>query len=162
MTGIDWILLAILAISLLLGAWRGLVYEVLSVLAWVAAFFVAYLFAPDIAGHLPLGDIGDPIHFAAAFVLLFILVAFVGGLLAALIKKAVTAVGLRPVDRALGMVFGIARAAIILLAIAVVARLVPALGTSPAWRQSIGAPYLIAGLESVTPMLPERFARIIQ
>jgi membrane protein required for colicin V production len=34
----DWVLLTVLALSLLLGAWRGLVFEVLSVLGWVAAF----------------------------------------------------------------------------------------------------------------------------
>ena len=43
MSTTDWILLALLAASMVLGAWRGLVYEVLSVLGWIAAFLLAHL-----------------------------------------------------------------------------------------------------------------------
>ena len=38
---LDWVLLAVLLVSLLLGLWRGLVYEVLSVVSWIAAFVLA-------------------------------------------------------------------------------------------------------------------------
>lgn len=162
MTGIDWITLGVLLISLLLGLWRGLVYEVLSLLSWLAAFIAAQWFAPELAARLPLGELGEPLRYAAAFVLLFILVAFAGGLVAALLKKIVTAVGLRPVDRALGMLFGMARAMILLLALTVIARLVPALGGSPAWRGSVAAPYLTAALLWFKPSLPDGFARLIQ
>ena len=53
MAALDWVFAAILLASLLLGAWRGLVYEVLSVVSWIAGFLVAQLFAPGVAhsGH---------------------------------------------------------------------------------------------------------------
>jgi membrane protein required for colicin V production len=54
MASTDWILLAVLAASLLLGVWRGLVYEVLSVIGWIAAFLLAQWFAPDVAEKLPM------------------------------------------------------------------------------------------------------------
>ena len=54
MSTTDWILLALLAASMVLGAWRGLVYEVLSVLGWIAAFLLAQWFAPDVADKLPM------------------------------------------------------------------------------------------------------------
>ena len=41
MSSTDWILLTVLAASMLVGAWRGLVYEVLSVMGWIAAFLLA-------------------------------------------------------------------------------------------------------------------------
>ena len=160
MTVVDWILLGVLAISLLLGAWRGLVYEVLSLVSWTAAFLTAQWLAPSLALHLPLGELAEPLRYAAAFALIFILIAFIGGLLVSLIKKAVNAVGLRPVDRALGMVFGVARASVLLLAVAVVAGLTP-LGQSPVWRESVGAPYLNALLVWLKPTLPPTFARYI-
>ena len=47
MATLDWVFLGVLAISLLLGALRGLVYEVLSVLGWIAAFLLAQWLAPD-------------------------------------------------------------------------------------------------------------------
>ena len=46
MTPVDWILLAVLLASLLLGAWRGLVYELMSMLGWIAAFVLAQWWAP--------------------------------------------------------------------------------------------------------------------
>ena len=49
MSSTDWILSAILAASMLLGVWRGLVYEVLSVIGWIAAFVLAQWFAPRVA-----------------------------------------------------------------------------------------------------------------
>jgi membrane protein required for colicin V production len=44
---LDWVFIAVLVASLMLGAWRGLVYEVLSVMSWIAAFVLAQWLAPD-------------------------------------------------------------------------------------------------------------------
>ena len=41
MTGFDYAIIAILAASVVLGAWRGMVSEVMSLAAWVVAFLVA-------------------------------------------------------------------------------------------------------------------------
>jgi membrane protein required for colicin V production len=38
---LDWIFAAVLLASMAIGAWRGLVFEVLSVAGWVASFFLA-------------------------------------------------------------------------------------------------------------------------
>ena len=37
----DWVLLGVMFTSMVVGLWRGLVYEVLSLVGWVAAFFLA-------------------------------------------------------------------------------------------------------------------------
>src|SRR4051812_27382656 len=102
MTALDWVFLAVLVASLLLGAWRGLVYEVLSVISWVAAFILAQWFAPQAAALLPLGNSSEVVRYAAGFVVVFIAVVFAGALSGLLIKKLVEAVGLRPIDRLLG------------------------------------------------------------
>jgi membrane protein required for colicin V production len=47
-------LLAVLGASLLLGAWRGLVYELMSMLGWIAAFVLAQWWAPEVALRLPM------------------------------------------------------------------------------------------------------------
>ena len=49
MAALDWIFVALLLASMLMGAWRGLVYEVLSLAGWVVAFLVAQWFAADAA-----------------------------------------------------------------------------------------------------------------
>jgi membrane protein required for colicin V production len=53
MTGADWILIGIVILSLLVGLWRGLVFEVLSLVGWVAAFFLAQWLAVTVAVLLP-------------------------------------------------------------------------------------------------------------
>jgi membrane protein required for colicin V production len=156
MSSTDWILIALLTASMLVGAWRGLVYEVLSVIGWIAAFLLAQWFAPDVAEKLPMQSSGETLRYAAAFVLVFIASVFVAGLLSALMKKLISAVGLRPVDRILGAVFGIFRGLILLLALSVVVHMT-ALQESDWWVESQGGPMLMTLLKGLRPMLPEKF-----
>jgi len=142
MAAIDWILVAVLAASMLLGAWRGLVYEVLSVMGWIAAFVLAQWFAPDVAEKLPMQNSGETLRYAAAFVLVFIVSVFVAGLISALMKKIISVVGLRPVDRILGATFGLFRGLILLLAFSVVVH-TTALQESDWWLESQGGPMLM-------------------
>ena len=160
MANLDWIALAVLLVSLCVGAMRGLVYEVLSLLVWVAAFFAAQMFAPAVAPSLPLSGMGEPMRHAAAFVLVFVGMAFAAGLVAWLVKKLVEAVGLRPVDRALGAVFGTLRGAVLLLAVAVVVGMTP-MKNSAWWTQSAAAPLLMGALQQLKPVLPQEFAKYI-
>jgi len=62
------------------------------------------------------------------------------------------------IDRALGGGFGLLRGAVLLLAVASVVSLTPA-SRSPAWQQSQGAAWLVAGLQTLKPVLPETFAQ---
>ncbi|RYX88899.1 MAG: CvpA family protein [Comamonadaceae bacterium] len=161
MAAVDWIFVAVLALSLLIGAWRGLVYEVLSLLGWAVSFYVAQWFAPVVAEHLPMTTVSEPVRYAAAFVLLFIVSVFVAGLLSVLVKKLIEAIGLRPVDRTLGALFGLVRGVILLLVAAVVMNMTT-LHEAEWWQESKGAPVLAAALHGLKPLLPEQFARYIE
>lgn len=160
LTGLDWILLAVLGASLLLGLWRGLVYEVLSVLGWAVSFYAAQWMASDVAAMLSMPSLSDPLRYAAAFVLIFVAALFAWGLLAFVVKKLVDAVGLRPIDRVLGAVFGVLRGVILLLAATVVVNMT-AMKTSDWWTESRGAPLLSRVLKGLQPLLPEQFARYL-
>ena len=160
MAPLDWAMLAVLAASFLLGAWRGLVYEVLSVISWIAAFVLAQWFAPRVATLLPMGGAGEAVRYAAGFLLVFIAVVFMGGLLAWLTKKLVQSVGLRPIDRTLGAAFGLLRGAVLLLALAVVINMTPLKGDEW-WTESKGADVSTASLKALKPVLPERFGQYL-
>jgi len=160
MAALDWVFVAVLAASLLLGAWRGLVYEVLSVFSWIAAFILAQWLAPEAATMLPMGGAAEPIRYAAGFVVVFIAVVFAGALLAWVTKKLVEAVGLRPVDRMLGAAFGLLRGAVLLLALAVVVSMTP-LKNGQWWTESMGAGIALAALKGLKPVLPERFGQYL-
>jgi membrane protein required for colicin V production len=158
MTWLDWSLLAVLLVSALVGLWRGLVYEVLSVAGWVLAFVLAQSWAEPVGRLLPMDGAAEPLRLAAGFALVFIAVAFTAGMFSWLVKKAVAAVGLRPVDRLLGGVFGVLRGLVILLGVAVVMGMLP-LGAQAGWQTSPVAQTISASLQALKPMLPEAVAR---
>jgi len=154
---LDWIAVVLVAVSMLLGLLRGLVFEVILLAGWVAAFLCAQWLAEDVGRWLPFGEPAASWRYAAGFVLVFVAVAFSIGLVAALTRKLVAAIGLRPVDRVLGGVFGVARGAVALLAAAVVVHLL-ALSDSAWWHESRSAIVLDAALQGLKPALPEKLA----
>lgn len=152
----DWVLFACLVFSTLVGAWRGLLFEVLSVFVWLLAFLAGQWWAPSVVELMAKGQDSNPLIYGVAFALVFVAAAFGGGLLAKLIKKASDGIGLRPVDRVLGSVFGLLRGLIVLLAVTVVIQLTP-LAQAQAWRVSVGATWLSALLVNLKPLLPQAF-----
>lgn len=159
MPALDWIFATVLLLSMLLGAWRGLVFEVLSLFSWVAAFVLAQWFALDAASYLPVGGGSDAMRYAAGFAVVFFVVVLLGSLVAVIVKKLTVAVGLRPLDRALGAVFGSVRGVLLLLLATVVVGMTP-MKTSPAWQASVGAGVAVAvlkGLRSALPSDMEKF-----
>jgi membrane protein required for colicin V production len=155
---VDWALLAIVLASMVVGIVRGLVFEVLSVLGWVAAYVAAHALAQWIAPELPIGARGSALNFGAAFALCFVGTLFVWTLLARLIRLLIHATPLTLVDRTLGAAFGMGRALVVLLVLATVVSFTPA-SRSPAWQTSHGAAWLGALLTGIKPLLPEAVTR---
>lgn len=160
MATLDWIFAGVLTLSLLVGAWRGLVYEVLSLLSWIAAFVLAQWLAPAAAQWLPLQGAGEALRYAAGFVLVFVAAVFAGGLLAFLMGKLVSAVGLRPADRVLGGLFGLGRGVLLLLAVTVVVQMTP-LRNAADWQASLGARAAEVLLRGLQPVLPREFGKYL-
>lgn len=106
LTAFDIIVLLLVGGAAVLGAWRGFVTEVLSVIAlFLVVFALKFLHAPLTA--LLIGRIGTPSGAAAlAFVLVAGVTYFGGRLLANAIGRRTRNSVLGPVDRALGFGFG--------------------------------------------------------
>jgi len=160
MNAVDGVLLFVLLVSSVVGVWRGLVYEVLSVATWVTAFVVAQAYAGEVADVLALDGLSPALRTAAGFAAVFITCAFAGGLLAWMVKRMVSAVGLRPIDRVLGGAFGLLRGAVVLLALAVVVGMTP-LHLQAGWQASSVAKVLSESLQALRPVLPEAVARYL-
>jgi membrane protein required for colicin V production len=155
---VDWALLAVLLLSLCVGLWRGLVFEVLSLLGWVAAYLLAQAFTADAAPHVPLGAPGTPMNLAVTFVVLFMLALIAWTLSARLVRLLINATPLRLIDRVLGAGFGLLRGLLVLLVITTVVLMTPA-ARSTAWRSSPAADRLTALLHDLKPMLPSSLAQ---
>ncbi len=158
MAAIDLILLLLLLASVLLGLWRGLVYELLSIAGWVAAFLLAQAFAAWAGARLPLQDFSEPLRHAAGFVAVFVVAAFGAGFLSWLVGHLVDSVGLGPVDRLLGAGFGLLRGLAMLLALALVVNMTP-LKQQEGWQASVGARSLDRGLYWLKDAMPDSLAR---
>jgi membrane protein required for colicin V production len=113
MTSFDYAILAILALSVLISIWRGLVREVISILSWLVALWLAVRFAVDMAEWMPAAISNPSLRYVAAFACLFLGTIIVLELIGVLIAKLLRAVGLGFLDRLLGAIFGFARGALI-------------------------------------------------
>lgn len=152
---IDSVLGGILLLSLLVGAWRGLVYELMSLAGWVAAFGVAQWLAKDVADVLPLWpEAAVQIRYAMSFALVFVACVFAAGMVSWLLRKLIDTAGLRPADRSLGAIFGLMRGVVVLAALAVVVQLV-GLRQESWWQDSHLTPLLEVLLSGLKPLLPQ-------
>lgn len=114
MNYLDLVLGGIVLLSALIGLARGLVKEVLSLIAWAVAIYVAWRFAEPMAEDHIRKFIDDAlISYLAAFGILFLVTLFVVGLLNMIIAQILTSTGLSGFDRFLGMLFGLARGLVI-------------------------------------------------
>jgi membrane protein required for colicin V production len=160
-TLIDIIVLAILGVSVAIGVWRGLVREVLALVAWVGAFLLANLLAPEVAKLLPKAMASEEIRLLVSFVIVFI-VALVGlSVLAILASKLVKVVGLGPADRAVGGVFGLTRGVLVVMILVLLAGLT-SVPRQSAWRDAALRGALEAAAETVKAWLPADFSKRIK
>jgi membrane protein required for colicin V production len=158
---VDWAMLAVMVLSFAVGAWRGLVFEVLAVLGWFVAFFVAQWAGPWLAPHLPVGGAGSLLNRAAAFASAFVIALIVWSLLSRLVRGLVRATPLAPVDRFFGALFGFVRGAVVLLVVAAVIAYTPA-ARSVEWRASTGAVWLNSALHGLKAWLPPAAANLLR
>jgi membrane protein required for colicin V production len=151
---VDLALLAVFGVSVLVGLWRGFVFEVVSLLGWLVAFVIANTAGPLLAEHVPLGSADSPLRLWGAYLLVFVVVLLTCTLLARLLRALIAATPLSFVDRLLGGLFGVARGALILVVLGTLVMLSP-YADSTTWKSSHGALWLGLALEGLKPVLPQ-------
>ena len=160
MTLFDYVVLAIVALSVLLSITRGFVRELLSLAGWVIAFMVANSFAAVLASLLPSTIGNDSIRVVLAFGILFLAALLAMGLVTMLVSALVSAVGLGFTDRFLGSLFGFMRGFAVVLLIVLGAGLT-ALPQEPFWQKAVLSKPLEAAALMVMPWLPRDLSRRI-
>ena len=154
MTGFDYAVLAVLALSALLGLWRGIVGEVLALLAWVAGFLAARQWAEPVGRHFP---VEAGLNFALGFVAVLVGVLVIFALGRWLLRVLLKAVGLGLIDRVLGSVFGVLRGVLVVLLVVLLAGLTT-LPRAPWWREAALAPPFETAAIACKPWLPTAMA----
>ena len=161
MTWFDYAVLAMIAASLLLGFWRGVVGEVLALAAWVLAFFVAREFALPVSEFYASLLNDRSMQYLAGFATVFVGVLVVVGIARLVVSFLLRAVGLGLIDRILGAIFGIARGVLVVLFVVMLGGLTP-LPREPWWKNAVFAPPLETAVLAIKPWMPEAMAKKIR
>ena len=122
-------------------AFRGFIREILSLISWVLAFWIAIKFSPGLAESFVEYVAIPEIRFIAAFLLIFLAIMIGGIFISRLIVTLLKVGGLRAFDRLIGAGFGIARGIVIVTVLVLLGGQSP-LTAEPAWQQSRMVPYL--------------------
>ena len=158
MTLFDYIVLFILAASVVISTLRGLVREILSLVSWVVAFVLANMYGATLAPMLPALIPGDSVRLMVAFVALFFGVRLLMGLLSMALGAVIAASGLSLADRGLGGLFGLARGIVIVL-FGVILCGMTSIPQQDFWKHALLAPMAETGVRTVKPFLPAAFAQ---
>jgi membrane protein required for colicin V production len=155
---VDLLVVAIVAISALLGLSRGLVRELLGLGSWAAAAYAAWRIGPSIMPmtEQAIGnpDLADPAAYAITFVALLIILS----LLANLVGRLVQLSALGGLDRTLGLVFGIGRGLLVLIAAYIpLALMLPPEKWPPVALQARSIPWIYAGAVWAADKLPQQY-----
>ena len=160
MTAFDYGVIIIVLASLALGLWRGLVGEVLALLAWVLAGLAAWQFGPEIGALIT--TIADPgLRVLAGYAAVFVGVLVVLAVVRLAVRGLLKALGLTAVDRILGVLFGIARGAMIVFILVAVGGMTSA-PKEPWWARAQLAPPLETAVLAAKPWLPPEAAKRIR
>ncbi|MGZ8254342.1 MAG: CvpA family protein [Burkholderiaceae bacterium] len=154
---VDWIIGAVVLVSVLVGLLRGVTREIVSLAGWVLGLVLAFYFAEQVGATLPI----EPPELRPVVGALLILagVLILAALLGAVLRALLAAVKLSTLDRLLGGVFGLARA-VLVLGVAVVLASGTPVPKAGWWKESLLLPWLEAGVAFATPLLPAPIARL--
>ncbi|MES2125831.1 MAG: CvpA family protein [Pseudomonadota bacterium] len=158
MTIFDYLVLFVLAASVVIGLMRGLVKEVLALVGWVVAFVIANAYAAEFSNLMLDLITSDVLRMVVSFVALFIGVRVLIGLATLMIELLLKASGLGLIDRGLGAVFGLARGALMVVAAVMVASMT-SMPQQPFWKDAVLSPVAESGVHLVKPFLPEALAK---
>ncbi len=158
MTSFDYAVIAVIGLSSLVGWWRGFMYELFSLIGWLAAYIVARTFSAQMLPYVPEAMGADSIRSAAAFATLFIVTLIVGALFAWFLARLAKFAGLAGMDGKFGAIFGMLRGVLVVIALVWLGGLTD-LPQKPFWRDAWSSKPLQETALCAKDYLPEDAAK---
>ena len=150
---IDWISIALLSAFGITGFFNGFMKEVFSAAAWIVSLFIAWYYGPLLFPILEIYietlEIKKALSFLILFLTFFLLLKFLGSTF----SKITSVIGLKGVDRLLGLCFGTLKITAVLTSIYIYN--LGFLDTKQWWLDSLTREYTIKFSESVEPILKD-------
>ena len=158
MTQLDYVVLAVLLVSILIGVFRGLVGEIFSLIGWVVGFFAAAQLTPQIMTWFP--NLPKFAGSLIGFSSILIIVLFAMRLVSMGLSRIIKLVGLAWLNLGLGGLFGLCRGLIIVVMGTLVAGMTK-LPSEPFWRNAVVREPIETMATTVKPWLPPILASYI-
>lgn len=158
MTVFDYAVIAIIVLSALVGWWRGFMYELFSLIGWLAAYVVARTFSEQALPYIPEAVGTESIRSATAFAALFVTTLIVGALFAWFLARLAKFAGLAGMDGKFGAIFGTLRGMLMVIALVWLGGLTD-LPQKPFWRDAWSSKHLQEVAMFVKNYVPENAAR---
>jgi len=155
MNWIDYLLIAMVVLSCIAGLMRGLLREVISLVTWVTAVFIAWHYADVVEAHLGGALANNILRPWVARSLIFIVVVMAGTAIGLLVSRFVRLSLFGGLDRLLGGVFGILRGLVMAGLLVMLCQAVH-LDSEPGWRRSLLVPYAERAANLLRAMVGER------
>jgi len=119
MMTVDWVIIGIITLSTVMSLWRGATREIFSLTTWALAIYLGVKFASTLDQFLTAFINSQSVRFAVGFIIIFLVVMIIGGLIIRVVSRFISFTGLTLVDRLFGIAFGLARG-VLIIAVAVV------------------------------------------
>lgn len=161
MNWFDYAIMATLTLSILVGLWRGFIGEVMALVCWVLAFWVAWMFGPVLAEHFSTSISVPSVRVMLGYAVCFIAVLIVGAIAGYLLRKLVSGSGLSGTDRLLGMVFGLVRGFALVVLVIVLMKFTPVV-RDDWWHSSRMLPTFERSASWMTTFLPEAVSKYLE
>ncbi len=155
----DYCIIGALALSVLMGLWRGFIGEVLALACWVLAFWVAWTFGDKLAAQFTSITLPSA-RLLLGYALCFFTVLIAGALVSFLMRKLVAGSGLTGSDRMLGMVFGLVRGLALVTLTVLILGFTP-FPHDPWWKQSQLLPGFQNSAQWLSSRLPPEVAQYL-
>ena len=161
MNELDYAVIALVAISVIVGVVRGAVREVIHVGGWIVAFALAHAYAQSLSAHFA-DWMTEPVYrVIVAWLAIFLSVMVISSLLASLVSELVRKLGLGGLNRILGAIIGFLRGGLVLLVLTLAAGMTK-FPQSVLWKSAAATPWLEVAALHARALLPESLAaRII-
>lgn len=136
----DYLVIAAVIISAIVGSMRGFLRETVALVTWLLALFIAWHFSDLIEPHLGGLLAGSPVKTWAARVIIVLLVLLLGAAVGAMLNHFVRLSIFSGMDRFLGLVFGLLRGVVLLGVVVILGQLLR-LDGERWWTRSLLIPY---------------------
>lgn len=157
MNELDYAVIALVAISIIVGVVRGAIREVINFAGWILAFVLAHAYAQSLGAYFA-DWMAEPVYrIVVGWLCIFLLVLVLSGMLASLVSELVRKLGLSGLNRAFGAIIGLLRGALVLLVLTLAAGMTK-FPQSALWKNAAATPWLEVAALHAKALLPESLA----